>query len=473
MKQYTKQYIGGQWREGRGKEMSNFNPYTNELLYTYKGANQEDVDDAYKAAQAAQVEWAATTPAHKIQMLKKLIPAFESLREDMIACDTEEGGKSIHIGGVDLNYIIEAIEDAIRYPTMIQGTIMPSNIPGRECYGYKVPKGVIGVISPWNHLFVLAMRYTLPAIACGNAVVLKPSSETPGSAMILAEAFDKAGFPAGLFNVVAGAGSEIGDYFVTHPIPAMHSFTGSTETGRRISELAGRHFKDVALEMGGNNVMIVLDDADVSKAIKSVGFGKFLLNGQVCMAVNRFIVMDAVHDRFVEELTAMVKSLKCGNPSDPTVNIGPLINNTQVKSVEAFVEKTLQAGATVAVEGKTEGNVVHPWVLTNVSNKMPTACCEVFGPVCSVIKVSSEEEAIAVANDTEYGLSGCVWTEDIFRGIQVSKKVQTGNMHINSHPISAEYHVLFGGEKSSGRGRSGGQWYINSFTKEVLITVNL
>ena len=473
MKHYTKQYINGEWREGCGTEMSNYNPYTGELLYTYKGAGTKDIDDAYRSAAAAFEEWAARTPADKIQTMKKLIPAFESLRADIAACEIEEGGKSINMANNSAYGMIAAVEESLRYPPMINGTIMPSNTPGRESFGYRMPKGVVGVISPWNVPFGLAARYIMPALACGNAVVLKPSSDTPATAFIIAEAFEKAGFPVGLFNAVAGSGSDIGDYFVKHPIPAMFSFTGSSPVGRHIAGLAGQNSKDYALEMGGNNVMILLDDADISRAAQSAIVGKFMNNGQVCMAVNRFLVMDSIHDQFVDELFTVAKSLKCGDPSDSSVTIGPLINNTQVKNIEKLIADSIAVGATVILEGKTEGNVIHPWVLTNVTNDMPVAANEVFGPVCSIIRVHSEAEAVAIANDTEYGLSGCLWTKDVYHGMQLAKQVQTGNMHINAHPISAESHMLFGGEKASGHGRTGGQWFINTFTKERMITAHL
>ena len=472
MKHYTKQFIAGEWREGRGTELANYNPYSGELLYTYKGASQADVDDAYQAAKTAAVEWGATTPAQRVQMMKKLVPAFMELSEDIAAANLEEGGKTIGMARGEVFGLISAIEDSLRYPSMLNGTIMPSDTPGRESFGYRMPKGVISIISPWNLPFGLAVRYIMPAIACGNTVVLKPSSDTPASGLIIAEAFEKAGFPAGVFSVVAGSGSEIGDYFVSHPVPAMISFTGSSAVGRRISELAGRSFKDTGLEMGGNNVMIVLSDADIKRAAQSAIVGKFLISGQVCMAINRFLVMDSVYDEFVSELVALTSALKCGDPSDPAVFIGPLINNKQVRNVEKLVQETIAAGATIALEGKTEGNVISPWILTNVTNDMPTAANEVFGPVCSVIKVSREEELVRLANDTEYGLSGCLWTSNVYHGIQLAKLIETGNMHINDHPISAENHALFGGEKASGRGRSGGQWFINSFTKERMVTAH-
>ena len=470
MKAYTKQYINGEWREGRGEEMSNYNPYTGELLYTYKAASKEDVDDAYQAAKAAQVEWAKTTPAQKQQALRLLIPAFQSLADDFCAASLEEGGKSINSAKNEAFGCANAVESALQYTTMLNGSIIPSNKPGKENLIYRFPKGVVGIISPWNVPFGLAMRYIMPALACGNAVVLKPSSDTPASALLIAEAFDKAGFPKGLFNAVAGRGSDIGDYFVEHPIPAMFSFTGSSPVGGRIAGLAGAKYKDVALEMGGNNVMIVLEDADIDRAVASAMMGKFMSNGQICMAINRFLVHDSVYDSFAEKLAAKAGELKCGDPADPTVNIGPLMNSNQVQNVERLVNGSIAAGSKALLEGKTEGAVVHPWVLTEVTNDMPTAAEEVFGPVASLIRIHSDEEAIAIANETEYGLSGCLWTSNIFRGIQISKQIDTGAMHINDHSISAEGHVMFGGTKASGKGRTGGQWFVNAFTVERVIS---
>jgi aldehyde dehydrogenase (NAD+) len=473
MKGYEKQYIDGAWRVGRGKEMSNYNPYTGELLYTYRAASQEDVDDAYQAAKKAQRAWANTTPQEKQVALKALIPAFESLKDDMTAASLEEGGKNIRMAENEAFACMHTVEKCLPYTTMLSGRIMNSNMPGRENYVYRMPKGVIGVIAPWNVPFGLAMRSTMPALACGNAVVLKPSSDTPASAFLIAEAFHKAGFPKGLFNAVAGSGSEIGDYFVRHPIPALISFTGSSPVGGRVAELAGAAYKEVSLEMGGNNVMIVLEDADIDRAAREAIFGKFSNNGQVCMAINRFIVMDKVHDRFVEALTARVRALKAGDPKDPNNFIGPLINSAQVRNVERLIQETVDVGATVALKGKIEGNVIHPWILTNVTNDMPTAANEIFGPVASVIRARSEREAIDIANDTEYGLSGCLWTRDVYHGIQLAKQLQTGCIHINNHSISAEEHVMFGGEKASGKGRTGGEWFVKSFTSERLISAYL
>ena len=470
MKAYTHQYINGEWREGGGGELGNYNPYTGELLYTYKAASQADVDDAYAAAREAQIEWAKTTPAQKVEAMQALIPAFQSLADDFSAASLEEGGKSINMAQREAFGCAHSVESSFQFTSMMNGIIMQSNTPGKENFIYRFPKGVVGIISPWNVPFGLAMRYAMPALACGNAVVLKPSSDTPASAFLIAEAFDKAGFPKGLFNAVAGRGADIGDYFIEHPVPAMLAFTGSSPVGGHLAGLAGAKFKDVSLEMGGNNVMIVLEDADIDRAVESAMFGKFVNNGQVCMAINRILLRNEIYDEFTEKFVAKARLLKCGDPSDPSVNIGPLVNSSQVKNVERLVSGSLAAGARAALEGRTDGNVVHPWILTEVTNDMPSAAEEVFGPVVSLIRISDDDEAVAIANDTEYGLSGCLWTSDIYRGMQISKQIDTGAMHINSHSISGEPHVMFGGTKASGKGRTGGAWFVSAFTVERTIS---
>lgn len=366
---------------------------------------------------------------------------------------------------------ISIIKLAMSYPERMKGTMLPSNIPGKENYIIKQPKGVIGVIAPWNVPLVLAMRSVIPAVALGNTVVLKPASDTPASSLMIADFFDKAGFPKGVINVVVGKGSEIGDTIVSNPRPSLISFTGSTEVGRHVGEVAGYHLKDVSLELGGNNAMVVLKDVDIDQAVNAAAFGALFHQGQVCMALNRILVSDEIHDDFVDALVKKVKSLKVGNPSEPEVFIGPIINSSQIEKIENYVEETIKKGAKVVLEGKTEGSIVHPWILTDVTNDMPTACNEVFGPVISVIRTKSEEEAIAIANDTIYGLSGSVFTKDIYHGMEVAKQIKSGMVHVNDQSINDEPHVMFGGEKASGLGRFNGEWVINKFTTDRWISV--
>jgi len=472
MKKYDRQYINGEWKVGRGtKELSNYNPYNEKLLYSYKPAGVDDINEAYAAAEKAQTEWAKTTPAQKIGMLEKLVSAIADMRDDVYACLMEEGGSVKPKADFEFYTSMDIVKEAMSFPMMMEGKIIPSNIPGKENYIYKIPKGVIGVIAPWNVPLVLAMRSVIPAIATGNAVVLKPATDTPGSAFLIAEFFEKAGFPAGLLNVIAGRGSEIGDAFVSHPTPSLISFTGSTEVGRHIGEIASGWIKDVSLELGGNNAMIVLEDADIERAAAAAAFGAFFNSGQVCMALNRIVVLEKVYDAFMDAFIAATKTLKVGDPSDLETFIGPIINRSQVASVEKLVRETVMAGATVVLKGKTEGNLIYPWIFADVTNDMPAAANEVFGPVCCLIKAKDEQEAIDIANDSEHGLSGSVFTRDLYRGMRVARQIKTGMIHVNDQSINDEPQVMFGGEKASGVGRFNAQWVVNKFTTEQWVSV--
>lgn len=472
MKAYDKQYIGGIWREGRGSALlENRDPYSGQLLYTYRSASAEDLDDAYAAAAAAQKEWAALLPSQRQEYLERLAPVWMEMKDEILEVQREEGGFITAKAEYEFFCPLEFMRLAVGYPLQMNGVIQPSNIPGKENYVYRMPKGVIGVIAPWNVPLVLALRSVLPAVAMGNAVVLKPSSDTPAAGFLVGELFDRAGFPAGLVNVIAGRGSEIGDAFVTHPIPAAIAFTGSTEVGRRIGKLAGGLLKDVSLELGGNNAMLVLEDADLELAANNCAWGAYFNSGQVCMAVNRAVVLDSVYDAFVEKLVEKVRALKVGDPADPATKIGPMINHGQLEKAEALIRETLAMGAAAALEGGSEGNIMRPWVLTEVENHMPTAANEVFAPVCSVIRARDVQEAIRIANDTEYGLSGCVYTADRYRGMEVARQLESGMAHVNDQSINDEPHVMFGGEKYSGMGRFNGSWVLDKFTTQKWVSV--
>lgn len=472
MKAYSQQYIGGEWRTGSGQsELKDINPFTGEVLYAYRSAGKQDVADAYAAAAETQEAWKRTTPQERRNLLEKLVEAIAAAKDDIYACLVEEGGSTKPKADFEFFTSMDIVKETMNFPLMMNGSILPSNIPGKENYIYKAPKGVIGVIAPWNVPLVLALRSVVPAVATGNAVVLKPSSDTPASAFLIASLFEQAGFPAGLVNVIAGRGSEVGDDFVRHPVPTLISFTGSTAVGRHIGEVASGLLKDISLELGGNNVMIVLADADVERAASAAAFGAFFHQGQVCMALNRIIVEDAAHDAFVEAFVAATRRLKTGNPAEPDTFIGPIINAQQVAGIERAVEETIAAGATVALRGKTKGNLVHPWIFTGVSNDMPAAAREVFGPVCCVLRAKDETEAVRLANDTEYGLSGSVFSRDLFHGMQVARQVESGMVHVNDQSINDEPHVMFGGEKASGVGRFNAQWVVDKFTTEKWISV--
>ena len=472
MKAYTKQYIGGEWREGCGDgEIANVNPYSGETMYTFRPAGAKDVDDAYLAAGEAQKGWAAKTPAEKQGCIEKLCGSIMDMKGDIYACLAEEGGSTRAKADFEFNTILSFVKSVMAFPATMEGCILPSNVPGKDNYILRLPRGVVGVITPWNVPLVLAMRSVMPAIATGNAVVLKPATDTPGSAFLIGEIFERAGMPKGLLNVVAGRGSAIGDIFVEHPAPSLISFTGSTEVGRHVGRTACGAVKEVALELGGNNAMIVLEDADVGSAAKAAAFGAFFHQGQVCMAINRVIAIDAAYDGFAEAFVEETRSLPVGDPADLATFIGPIINKDQVASIEAYVSATKAAGARALLEGKTEGNLIWPWVFTEATNDMPAAKNEVFGPVCCLIRAKSEAEAVAIANDTRYGLSGSVFTKDLYRGMRVAKQVESGMVHVNDQSINDEPHVMFGGEKESGVGRFNARWAVDKFTTEKWISV--
>ncbi len=473
MKAYDKQYIGGLWREGRGRKLlEDRNPYTGEVLYTYRSASKEDVDEAYAAAKKAQRDWAAQPPSRRVEAMERLYQVMREYAPVMDECLLLENGAALPKRAYEVGDSAAFVRYFMAFPQRMEGRIQPSDTPGQVNYVFRKPRGVITVIAPWNVPFILALRSVLPAIACGNAVVLKPASDTPASAFILAEIFEKAGFPAGLLNVVAGSGSEIGDYLVEHPDSDLISFTGSTEVGRRIGEKAGGRVKEVSLELGGNNSMLVLPDADLERAAEKAVFGAYFHQGQVCMALNRIIVVGENYEAFAALLTEKVRALKAGDPADPETFVGPLINETQVKHFDQLLKATLQAGAKALVEGKTQGNLVSPWLLGEVTNDMPAARSEMFGPVVSLLRAKDEEEAVAMANDTPYGLSNSVFGRDVYHAMQVAQRLESGMVHVNDQSIGDEAHVMFGGEKESGIGRFNGAWVLDKFTTEQWLAVN-
>lgn len=466
MDQFTKQYINGTWKLGSSeKSIEDFNPYTGEKLLTIQSANKNDLDEAYRAAKKAQPKWAKMTVVEKQDHFQKLADAMLDEKDTIIEWLIKESGSTRIKANIEFESALGIVKESMSFITRLAGRILPSNFPNKENRIYRMPKGVIGVIGPWNFPFHLTMRSIAPALATGNSAVIKPASDTPvTSGLLFGMLFEKAGFPEGLVNVVVGKGSEIGDAFVTHPIPKLISFTGSTEVGRHIGENAGKNLKDVALELGGNNVMVVLKDANIEQAAKAAVFGKFLHQGQICMALNRIIVDKEIHDEFVNEFVKLVGGLKYGDPSDPSTFVGPVINKEQVGRIQKDLNESIEQGAELIYGGKVEGNLMQPTVLKNVANDMPIAQNEIFGPVAAIIQAEDEKDAIQIANDSPYGLSGSIFTEDRHHGVELALQIETGMMHINDQSVNDEAHVSFGGEKESGIGRFNGEWAMDKFT---------
>ncbi|WP_017381361.1 aldehyde dehydrogenase family protein [Paenisporosarcina sp. TG-14] len=463
---FTRIYIDGKWLNGNSeKSIINVNPFNGEELFTIQSANKEDLDSAYKAAQLAQEEWAKELPQNKRAILENAHVVMQENKELIIEWLIKEAGSTFMKASAEFGASINILKEATTYPFRMEGKILPSQTLGKENRVYRNPLGVIGIISPWNFPFHLAIRSIAPAIATGNAVVIKPATDTPVTGgLLFASIFEAAGLPKGLLNVIVGRGSEIGDEIVTHKTPRLISFTGSTDVGRHIGELAGKGLKKTALELGGNNVFIVMDDANIQQAVESALFGKFYHQGQICMSINRIFVHKKVYDEFAELFIKMAKNLKYGNPADKDTNVGPLINRDQVERILSDLKTSVEQGAKIRLGGTAEGNLLAPTVLTNVTNTMSIAENEIFGPVAILIPFESEEEVIEMANVYPFGLSGAVHSSNIERGTAIAHKIHTGMIHVNDQSVNDEAHMPFGGEKDSGLGRFNGEWVLEEFT---------
>lgn len=469
------QYIAGSWRSGRaGAANIDTNPYSGETLAEVAMADVADLDDAYRAAERAQAAWAALLPAERAEVMLRSVAIMETRRDEIVDWLVREAGSTRDKAAMEWQLTHSITVEAATFPYRMQGRILPVDEPGKESRAYRQPLGVIGVISPWNFPLYLSHRSVGPALALGNAVVLKPAADTPiTGGLLLAKIYEEAGLPPGVLNVVVGPSKEIGDPFVLHDIPSLISFTGSTPVGSRIGQLAmqGSRLKRVALELGGNAPFVVLDDADLDRAVPAAVVGRFLHQGQICISTNRFVVDARLHDEFVERFVSQVRQLRHGDPGDPAVAIGPIINTQQLQSHLSSIDGARQAGARQLVGGAPEGQVLPPHVFVGVDNAMDIAQHETFGPIAPIIAVDGDDEALRVANDTPYGLSSCVFAGDEERARRFALGVRAGMTHVNDHSVDDTPTGPFGGEKNSGIGRFGGDWIIDEFTRDHWVTV--
>ncbi|MGW6567208.1 aldehyde dehydrogenase family protein [Streptomyces sp. NPDC054975] len=467
------QYIDGEWKPGSGSwDIIDFNPYTGEKLASITVATADEVDRAYRAAERAQHAWAETNPYTRRLVFERALRIIEEREREIGDTIIAELGGTRLKADFELHLAKEFLREAIHLALRPEGSILPSPVDGKENRVYRLPVGVVGVISPFNFPFLLSLKSVAPALALGNAVVLKPHQNTPiCGGTLVAKVLEDAGLPAGLLNVVVTDIAEIGDALLTHPVPKVISFTGSDKVGRHVATVCAQHFKHAVLELGGNSALIVLDDADVDYAVDAAVFSRFVHQGQVCMAANRILVDRTVEEEFTEKFVAKVKTLRVGDPADPATHIGPLINSQQAESVSAVVEQAVAAGATALLHGSADGNVVSPSVLGGLPADAAVLGQEIFGPVALLIPFDGEEEAVRIANDTPYGLSGAVHTGDVERGVRVAKRIHTGMIHINDGTVNDEPIVPFGGEKHSGVGRLNGDAMIEAFTTQKWISI--
>ncbi|MFB7192663.1 aldehyde dehydrogenase family protein [Streptomyces sp. NPDC056240] len=469
----AQQYIDGSWRPGHGAwDIIDFNPYNGEKLASITVASADEVDEAYRAAERAQKSWADTNAYTRRLVFERALRLVEEREGEISDAIVDELGGTRLKAGFELHLAKEFLREAIQLALRPQGRVIPSPVDGKENRVYRVPVGVVGVISPFNFPFLLSLKSVAPALALGNGVVLKPHQNTPicGGSLV-AKIFEDAGLPAGLLNVVITDIAEIGDALLTHPVPKVISFTGSDAVGQHVATVCASQFKHAVLELGGNSALTVLDDADVDYAVDAAVFSRYVHQGQVCMAANRILVDRKVEKEFTEKFVAKVRSLKVGDPRDPSTVIGPVINSNQAEAVSGVVDQALAAGATALLHGKTVGNLVEPSVLTGLPADSPVLRQEIFGPVALLIPFDGDEEAVAVANDTPYGLSGAVHTRDVERGVAFARRIDTGMIHVNDGTVHDEPLVAFGGEKRSGLGRLNGEATVEAFTTQKWISV--
>ncbi|MGE0283613.1 MAG: aldehyde dehydrogenase family protein [Rhizobiaceae bacterium] len=434
-------------------------------LGQYIVATADDVDIAAREAAAAQVAWAETPFDRRAAIVREAARLLKERGEETVGWLTREGGSIAPKAQWEVGMTVEQMIQAASLAGMASGELFPSSVPGRTNLWRRVPVGVVGVIAPWNFPLFLAMRSVAPALALGNSVILKPDPQAAISGgKVIAQAFEDAGLPAGVLRLVQG-GPSVGEAIVRHALVNMVSFTGSTAVGRLIGEICGKMLKKVVLELGGNNAIVVLPDADIEGAASSAAWGAFLHQGQICMQAGRILVHREVADALTAALTRRAKALYVGDPVGQ-VHLGPLINDRQAEKVQATVDRTVAMGAKVATGGSRDGRFFQPTVLTDVRPGTPAFDDEIFGPVAPVTTFDSDDEAVALVNASPYGLAAGVHSASLGRAMNVAQRLRVGMVHINDQPVNCEPHVPFGGMGMSGNGgRFGGPASLHEFTE--------
>ncbi|MBT0570530.1 benzaldehyde dehydrogenase [Curvibacter sp. CHRR-16] len=463
---------GAGWQTANGGTVEVREPATGDLLATIGLADAEDVDRAARTAATAQPAWAATPFDQRAAVLRRAEQLLAERADEFQHWNVREAGSIGPKAGWELQATREQLSMCAALPMQPIGQIFPSSMPGRTNHWRRVPIGTVGVIAPWNFPLLLAMRSVAPALALGNAVILKPDVQTPviGGALI-AQLFADAGLPEGVLQMLPG-GPATGDALVRHPLVDMISFTGSTAVGRSIGSTCGQMLKKCILELGGNNALVVLEDADLDAASSSGAWGAFLHQGQICMQAGRHLVHRSVADRYAQLLSARAQALHVGNPHAGPAHLGPLINDRQAERVQGMVDDAVRSGAQLVTGGRREGRYYWPTVLTGVRPTMSAFTDEIFGPVAPITVFDTDEEAVALVNSSHYGLTAAVHTRNIPRGVSLAQRLKSGMVHVNDQTVNNEFHVPFGGMgASSNGGRFGGPANLDEFTQTQWVSV--
>jgi len=463
--------FGAEWRSAAGGLLDVLEPATGAVMTRVGNATADDVRRAASEARAAQPGWAARPYEERATVLRKAAALLEQNREELVYWIMRETGGIEPKAGFEVQMVTSILHRSAAMLTEPQGLVLPSD-GGRISLARRVPRGVIGVISPFNFPLILSSRAVAPALATGNAVILKPDPRTVlTGGFIVARLFEEAGLPKGVLQVLPG-GAAAGEAICTDPDIAMVSFTGSSAVGRRIGELAGKHLKKVQLELGGKNAVIVLEDADLDLTASNIAFGAWFHQGQICMTTGLVIVHRKIADALTEKLVAKAKHLPVGDPTTGQVALGPIISRGQVDRIHAIVKDTVTAGARLAAGGTFDGPFYRPTVLTGVKPGMRAFDEEVFGPVASIVTFADDDEAVALANHNEYGLSAGIFSASVGRALAIGNRLRTGLLHVNDQTVADEPHVPFGGTGASGNGtRIGGPANWEEFTHWQWVTI--
>ncbi|MGH2783919.1 MAG: aldehyde dehydrogenase family protein [Actinomycetota bacterium] len=478
MTEKAKHFIGGDWRDGAGSSMTDINPSTGKALADFPVGTAEEVDAAVRAAREAfEGGWRDVSPTVRRKLLLKLAELLAANATELGRTATEDMGMPWMFTIGEAAIAAECIEYYAGWADKLTGETIPLPAPSTLDYTLREPLGVAAAIVPWNSSMWLAAWKLAPALACGNAVVMKPSELAPLAALRLMDLIAEAGFPPGVVNCVLGDGAKTGNALVNHPGIDVIAFTGGTATGRSIAEAAGRNLKRVLLELGGKSANIVFADADLDAAAMQACVGITVNTGQMCLAGSRLLVEESIHDELIHKVTAAAQAFVVGDPLQPATQMGPLISERAVERVLGFVDEA-RTEAEVALDGGrlggdlADGFFVGPTVVGRVRNDMRIAREEIFGPVLSVIPFRDETEAVSIANDTPFGLAGGVWTNDLSRGHRVARQIRAGTVWVNSW-MAVNPQAPFGGFKSSGLGREGGREGLDVYLETKNIYVQL
>jgi len=457
-----------------GATFDRIDPMTGKVAISAAAATVADAEAACDAAFEAFPAWSALGPNARRAHLSRAANLLEQRAGEFTQLMMTETGATAGWAGFNVHLAAGMLREAAAITTQVGGEVIPSDKPGCIAMAIRQPAGVVVGIAPWNAPVILGVRAVALPLACGNTVVLKASEICPGTHRLIGEVLRDAGLPEGVVNVITNAPADapkIVEALIAHPAVRRINFTGSTRVGRIIAEMAARHLKPVLLELGGKAPLIVLNDADIDAAVKAAAFGAFMNQGQICMSTERIIVDNAVADEFVKKFAAKAASLPAGDPRSGNVVLGSIVSPEAAASISALVADAVKKGAKLVAGGDLNGTVMTATVLDEVTPNHRIYSEESFGPVVSIVRVSGVEEAIKVANDTQYGLSAAVFGRDIARALTVAKKIESGICHINGPTVHDEAQMPFGGVKGSGYGRFGGKAGIEEFTDLRWITI--